>query len=94
MTSGGAAEHANPADARQAERSAAYYERLGFSFGEPWGGFYAIGCLDGLELPLKEAPKNPAERHRRENEHLDASAGVEGIEEVPAPICVRTRMLF
>ena len=37
--------------------------------------------MDGLELHLKEAPKNPAERrHRRENEHLDASAGVEGIE--------------
>src|SRR2546428_6480333 len=63
------------------ERSIAYYQRLGFSFGEPWGGFYAIGCLDGLELHLKEAPKNPAERqHRRENEHVDASAGVEGIE--------------
>src|SRR2546425_10131987 len=63
------------------ERSIAYYQRLGFSFGEPWRGFYAIGCLGGLELHLKEAPKNPAERqHRRENEHLDASAGVEGIE--------------
>ena len=63
------------------ERSIGYYEKLGFTFGEPWGGFYAIGCLDGLELHLKEAPKNPAERqHRRENGHLDASAGVEGIE--------------
>ncbi len=63
------------------ERSIAYYRRLGFSFGEPWGGFYAIGSLDGLELHLKEAPKNPVERqYRRENEHLDASAGVEGIE--------------
>ena len=63
------------------ERSIAYYRRLGFNFGEPWGGFYAIGCLDGLELHLKEAPKNPAERqHRRQNEHLDAAAGVEGIE--------------
>jgi uncharacterized glyoxalase superfamily protein PhnB len=59
----------------------AYYRRLGFSFGEPWGGFYAIGRLDGLELHLKEAPRNPADRrYRRENEHLDASAGVEGIE--------------
>src|SRR6187401_520007 len=63
------------------ERSIAYYERLGFSFGEPWGGFYAIGRLDGLELHLKAAPKNAAERqHRRDNEHLDASAGVAGIE--------------
>jgi catechol 2,3-dioxygenase-like lactoylglutathione lyase family enzyme len=62
-------------------RSIAYYRRLGFSFGEPWGGFYAIGGLDGLELHLKEAPKNPAERRqRRENEHLDAAAGVDGIE--------------
>src|SRR5258707_15463257 len=63
------------------ERSIGYYEKLGFAFGEPWEGFYAIGYLDGLELHLKEAPKNPAERqHRRENEHLDASAGVGGIE--------------
>ena len=60
------------------QRSIDYYQRLGFSFGEPWGGFYAIGSLDGLELHLKEAPKDPAERrHRRESEHLDASAGVE-----------------
>ncbi len=62
-------------------RSIAYYRRLGFSFGEPWGGFYAIGRLDGLELHLKEASKSPAERqYRRDNEHLDAAAGVEGIE--------------
>jgi catechol 2,3-dioxygenase-like lactoylglutathione lyase family enzyme len=63
------------------ERSIAYYTKLGFSFGEPWGGFYAIGHLDGLELHLKEAPKLQAERrHRRDNRHLDASAGVDGIE--------------
>jgi catechol 2,3-dioxygenase-like lactoylglutathione lyase family enzyme len=62
-------------------RSIAYYRKLGFTFGEPWGGFYAIGELDGLELHLKEAPKNAAERrHRREQEHLDAAAGVDGIE--------------
>jgi catechol 2,3-dioxygenase-like lactoylglutathione lyase family enzyme len=63
------------------ERAVAYYrDALGFMF-ETWGGFYAIGRLDGLELHLKEAPKNPAERkHRRDNEHLDASAGVEGID--------------
>ena len=61
--------------------SIAYYQRLGFTFGEPWDGFYAIGTRDGLELHLKEAPKNPAERqHRREHEHLDAAAGVDGIE--------------
>src|SRR5688500_11997197 len=64
------------------QQSIAYYRKLGFEFGEPWGGFYAIGLLDGLELHLKQAPKNRAERsHRRENEHLDASAGVDGIEE-------------
>lgn len=64
------------------ERSIAYYRSaLGFTFDEPWGGFYAIGRIDGLELHFKEAPKNLTERqHRRENEHLDASAGVEGIE--------------
>jgi catechol 2,3-dioxygenase-like lactoylglutathione lyase family enzyme len=63
------------------ECAMAYYRRLGFTFGEPWDGFYAIGRLDGLELHLKEAPKNDAERrHRRDNEHLDAAAGVDGIE--------------
>ena len=62
-------------------RSIAYYRRLGFTFGDPWGGFYAIGTLDGLELHLKEAPKSDAaRRHRREHEHLDAAAGVDGIE--------------
>jgi catechol 2,3-dioxygenase-like lactoylglutathione lyase family enzyme len=62
-------------------RSMTYYRKLGFTFGAPWEGFYAIGELDGLELHLKEAPKNRAERqHRREQEHLDAAAGVDGIE--------------
>jgi catechol 2,3-dioxygenase-like lactoylglutathione lyase family enzyme len=63
------------------ERSMAYYKKIGFVFDEPWDGFYAIGLLDGLELHLKEAPKNQAERQwRRANEHLDAAAGVDGIE--------------
>src|SRR3954447_17173547 len=64
------------------QRAIAYYrDVLGFTFGTPWEGFYAIGRLDGLELHLKEAAKNPAEReHRRRNEHLDAAAGVDGIE--------------
>jgi catechol 2,3-dioxygenase-like lactoylglutathione lyase family enzyme len=62
-------------------RSMTYYKKLGFTFGEPWEGFYAIGYLDGLELHLKEAPKNVADRQfRREQEHLDAAAGVDGIE--------------
>src|SRR5260370_42072721 len=61
------------------DRSIAYYRKLGFAFGEPWDGFYAIGHLDGLELHLKEAPRNQAERsHRRDNEHLDAAAAVDG----------------
>ena len=62
-------------------RSIAYYEKLGFTFGAPWGGFYAIGLLDGLELHLKEAPTNTEDpRHRRTDEHLDAAGGVDGIE--------------
>ena len=63
------------------ERSIAYYQKIGFRFGGPWDGFYAIGHLDGLEVHLKEAPKDPSERQRsRESEHLDAAAGVDGIE--------------
>ena len=62
-------------------RSIAYYRKLGFTFGESWEGFYAIGQLDGLELHLKEAPRSGADRqHRRDHEHLDAAAGVDGIE--------------
>ena len=62
-------------------RSTRYYEKLGFTFDEPWEGFYAIGYLDGLEVHLKEAPKNQDERrYRRDHEHLDAAAGVDGIE--------------
>lgn len=63
------------------DRSIAYYEKLGFKFGDPWEGFYIIGKRDGLELHLKESPKNEVDRRwRRENEHLDAAAGVDGIE--------------
>lgn len=63
------------------DRSIKYYEKLGFTFGEAWDGFYAIGHLDGLELHLKESPRDPGERRRRrDNEHLDAAAGVDGIE--------------
>src|SRR6185369_7967118 len=63
------------------DRSIAFYEKLGFTFGEPWDGFYAIGHLDGLELHLKLPPKNAEKRPwRRDNERLDAAAGVDGIE--------------
>ena len=74
-------------------RSVAFYRTLGFTFGAPWGGFYAIGERDGLELHLKAAPKHAPEhaadhaagheadrRYRRAHEHLDAAAGVDGIE--------------
>lgn len=62
--------------------SIAFYEKLGFKFGDVWDGFYAIGKIDGLELHLKEAPKNETERqHRRDSEHLDAAGGVDGIED-------------
>jgi len=58
-----------------------YRDVLGFAFGEPWGGFYAIGHRDGLDVHLKCAPKTAADRaHRRDNEHLDAYAAVEGID--------------
>ena len=63
------------------DRSIAYYQKIGFSFAQPWDGFYAIGHLDGLEVHLKEAPKSHGERQwRRDNEHLDAAAGIDGIE--------------
>ena len=62
-------------------RAIEYYRRLGFAFGAPWDGFYAIGTRDGFELHLKEALRSDAERRRRrEEEHLDAAAGVDGIE--------------
>jgi len=62
-------------------RSIDFYTKLGFTFGAPWEGFYAIGEVDGFELHLKEAPKPADERNwRRESEHLDAAAGVDGIE--------------
>jgi catechol 2,3-dioxygenase-like lactoylglutathione lyase family enzyme len=63
------------------DRSIEYYKKLGFTFGEPWEGFYAIGVLDGFELHLKAVPKNDdVQRWRRDQEHLDAAAGVNGIE--------------
>jgi lactoylglutathione lyase len=60
----------------------AYYrDKLGFTFSEPYDGFYAVGTRDGLELHLKEAPQLAGEReHRRRNEHLDAYAGVDDVE--------------
>lgn len=55
------------------ERSIPCWRTIGFTFGEAWDGFYVIGHLDGLQLHLKEAPKNQAERrYCRDSEHLDA----------------------
>jgi uncharacterized glyoxalase superfamily protein PhnB len=57
-----------------------YSDVLGFSFGPPWCGFYAIGERDGFEVHLKCAPKTAADRaHRLEHEHLDIYAGVVGV---------------
>jgi catechol 2,3-dioxygenase-like lactoylglutathione lyase family enzyme len=70
----------NPMNQLSQLRNSYFYRKIGFEFGEVWDDFYVIGHLDGLELHLKEAPKNDAERrHHRDNEHLDASAGVDGI---------------
>src|SRR5687767_5281168 len=66
------------------KRSIAYYQKMGFEFDEPWRGVYAIGQLDGLELHFKKSPKpasHAADREiRRHHDHLDAAAGVDGIE--------------
>jgi catechol 2,3-dioxygenase-like lactoylglutathione lyase family enzyme len=76
-------------------RSIAYYRKIGFTFGEAWDGFYAIGNLDGLELHLKEAPRNADERaHRRANEHLDAAGGVDGIEAFYAQCVAKGATIF
>ena len=64
------------------EREIAFYrDVLGFRFGAPFQGFYAVGARDGMQIHLKEAPKNPSERaHRRDNEHLDAYGDIVGID--------------
>ncbi|HWE76676.1 MAG TPA: VOC family protein [Stellaceae bacterium] len=64
------------------DREIAFYsDVLGFTFGFVYRGFYAVGERDGLQLHLKCAPKNPAERgYRHDNEHLDAYGDIDGIE--------------
>lgn len=58
-----------------------YTEVLGFSFGPPWGGFYAIGERDGFEVHLKCAPKAVEDRaNPRQHEHLDVYASVIGVD--------------
>jgi catechol 2,3-dioxygenase-like lactoylglutathione lyase family enzyme len=57
-----------------------YHDVLGFAFGPPWGGFYAIGERDGFAVHLKCAPKTAEDRaHRRQEEHLDIYASVIGV---------------
>ncbi len=64
------------------ERAIKFYsDVLGFSFGPPWGGFYAIGERDGFEIHLKCAPKAAEDReNRRQYEHLDVYASVVGVD--------------
>jgi predicted enzyme related to lactoylglutathione lyase len=58
-----------------------YRDVLGFAFSEPWGGFYAIGARDGLEIHLKCAPKIAEDRiNRHEHEHLDICSNVTGVD--------------
>jgi len=63
------------------DRAIAFYrDVLDFSFGEPWGGFYAIGARDGFAVHLKCAPKTSEDRaNRKRNEHLDIYADVTGV---------------
>jgi catechol 2,3-dioxygenase-like lactoylglutathione lyase family enzyme len=57
-----------------------YRDVLGFSFGPPWRGFYAIGERDGFDVHLKCAPKVIADRaNRKEHNHLDVYASVVGV---------------
>jgi catechol 2,3-dioxygenase-like lactoylglutathione lyase family enzyme len=54
---------------------------LGFSFGPPWRGFYAIGKRDGFAVHLKCAPKSLDDRaNRRQHDHLDVYADVVGVD--------------
>src|SRR6202453_5436615 len=53
------------------ERAMEFYrDVLGFEFGKPVLGFYAIGRRDGLELHLKEAQRNPANSKNRRKTHI------------------------
>lgn len=60
----------------------AYYrDRLGFETDFVYESFYASVSRDGFSIHLKCAPKTITDRgHRKQNEHLDASVGVRGIE--------------
>jgi uncharacterized glyoxalase superfamily protein PhnB len=64
------------------DRAIAFYrDVLGFAFGPPWQGFYAIGSRDGFDIHLKCAPKTAEDRaNRHEHDHLDIYAGVSGVD--------------
>jgi catechol 2,3-dioxygenase-like lactoylglutathione lyase family enzyme len=66
------------------DRAIAFYrDVLGFSFGAPWQGFYAIGERDGFAVHLKCAQKTVADRaHRRREQHLDVYADVTGVDAI------------
>src|ERR1043166_5766740 len=65
-------------------KAIAYYrDRLGFDTDFVYESFYASVSRDGFSIHLKCAPKTVADRaHHKQNEHLDASVGVRGIEEL------------
>ena len=60
----------------------AYYrDSLGFELDFVYESFYASVSRDGFSIHLKCAPKTVADRiHRKQNEHIDAYVGVQGIE--------------
>src|SRR5450432_532402 len=58
-----------------------YGDKLGFATDFVYDSFYASVSRDGFSIHLKCAPKTVSDRaHRRENEHLDASIAVRGID--------------
>jgi catechol 2,3-dioxygenase-like lactoylglutathione lyase family enzyme len=60
----------------------AYYrDKLGFELDFVYESFYASVSRGGFSIHLKCAPKTVADRaHRKQNEHLDAYVGVQGID--------------
>ena len=58
-----------------------YGDKLGFATDFVYDSFYASVSRDGFSIHLKCAPKTASDRvHRKENEHLDASIAVRGID--------------
>lgn len=62
--------------------SVAYYQnRLGFQPDFVYESFYSSVSRDGFSIHLKCATRTVADRaYRKQNEHLDAYIGVQGIE--------------